>query len=266
MPLKKKPNYNPNNYFQSCYSSVFHFLFIIALHLLVHCFIFSLACKLLAVQGNTSIFSVIKHAAVIFQSFNVTKSKCSFYCTLQITLNSNTSYSIPLLCCIYNVTVLPQIHKVLQPLFWRSLYVIWGQRQNVSCKALQGTQLSHSWPCVLFPLKGRTWDINHFPNVWSDVSLPVLKLAVSPSQNQVKDHLQNRAGHTSSSSLSQMKGTTTERISDLLELFCSCFSVYSYLVKNTNTVKLCMKSELRVFLSVKEIKRYQHPSWRLGVK
>lgn len=129
---------------------------------------------------------------------------------------------------------------------------------------------AHNWATaglVSFShLKGRTWDINHFPNVWSDVSLPVLKLAVSPSQNQVKDHLQNRAGHTSSSSLSQMKGTTTERISDLLELFCSCFSVYSYLVKNTNTVKLCMKSELRVFLSVKEIKRYQHPSWRLGVK
>lgn len=161
MPLKKKPNYNPNNYFQSCYSSVFHFLFIIALHLLVHCFIFSLACKLLAVQGNTSIFSVIKHAAVIFQSFNVTKSKCSFYCTLQITLNSNTSYSIPLLCCIYNVTVLPQIHKVLQPLFWRSVYVIWGQRQNVSCKALQGTQLSHSWPCVLFSFEGQ--NLRHQP-------------------------------------------------------------------------------------------------------
>lgn len=96
-------------------------------------------------------------------------------------------------------------------------------------------------------LKGRTWDINHFPIVWSDVSLSVLnsvhplpKTRLKKPTNYGKPTEQGWSHQffITVTDDSYLKGITTERIPDL-GLFCSCFSVYSYFFKNSPILQSC---------------------------
>lgn len=114
------------------------------------------------------------------------------------------------------------------------------------------TYKAHNWdtagPVSFSHLKGRTWDINNFSIVWSDVSLPVLKLCAFPSQNQVKDDRPTYRTELVTPVLHHCHRWVTQWVSQQKEfqiylgLFCSCFRVCNYLFKKfTNTAKLCMK-------------------------
>lgn len=116
---------------------------------------------------------------------------------------------------------------------------------------------AHNWDTaglVSFShFKGRTWDINHFPIVWSDVSLLFLKNCAFPSQNQVKDDKPTEQGWSHQLfSLSQT--TVIWRVSQQKEfqvylgLFCSCFTLYSYLLKNSPILQSCVWSKDSVYL------------------
>lgn len=113
------------------------------------------------------------------------------------------------------------------------------------------TYKAHNWDTaglVSFShLKGRTWDINHFPIVWPDGSLPVLSLCAFPSQNQVKDDRPAEQGWShqffiAATDDSYLKDITTERIPDLLGTLLQLFQCIQLFIKNfTNIAKLCMK-------------------------